>query len=244
MSYSNRLNKTLSNFGLNKNEIAVFNYLLNAGKSSMTDIIKGLVLPRATVYQKVDSLLKKHFVKVQKIKNTTYVELADPESIKKIIRQKAEKYFDNYNYFKRIYPEFMNNYNLLNSQTKVLYFEGVEGIRKMILDFEMNSKSKNIYGFTSVDISNILGETCIKKYHQKFIKKNYIDHFIISNDKINRKYINELPKNKLYKENRIKVKILDKKIYNPKVTVSIYDDKYAVFHMNKNNLFGVIIINK
>lgn len=239
------INSVLKQLDLNDKEIKIYISLLQSGPSSVQNISRATSISRSTVYQRLENLKKLGVVFFEHGEKGQVMKAIHPEKLKEIIESRVEKSKRLASEYENILPELVNIYQPTSTKAKVIHFEGIEGIRRMIYNYEMEAKDRNIYGYTVETISNLLGSEFIKKYHDKFIKKNYRDHFIMSDNAENKKYFDFLisGKSKLFNEKRIIVKTLPQDKFLPKVTTSIYDDKYAIALMKEAKPFGVIIQN-
>lgn len=231
---------------LNDKEIRVYLSLLESGASSAQNIARSTSIPRSTVYQRLENLKDLGFVNFEVGENGKVFRAVKPDKLKEIIDKRVEKSKKLADDFSKILPELESIYHPKETKAKIMHFEGIKGLQRMIYNYEMEAKSKNIYGYTTNRIERILGKEFIKKYHRKFIQKNYRDHFIISDSKENKDYISLLKSDKfrLYNEKRIEVKVLPTKMFDPKVSISIYDDKYSISLMKGGKPFGVLIQNQ
>jgi len=235
--------KILRKLGLNKKEAKIYLSLIKSGPGSVQDISRSTSINRSTIYQRLENLKGKGLVIFEKGEKGIIIRAIHPSKIEEVIKKKVTKAKKLQNEYKDILPNLLSLFQPETAEAKFMHFEGVKGLRRMIYDFEMEAQDKNLYGYTTIKITNILGNKFIKKYHKKFFEKEYIDHFIISDNEENEDYIRNVTNSKLFKRKRIIVKTLPKDIFNPSVSVSIYDDKYAISLMKEGIPFGVIIQN-
>ena len=238
------INKTLKRLGLNDKEIRIYLSLIQTGPSPVQNISRATSISRSTVYQRLENLRERGLVIFEQGTKGTVVRAIHPRKLKELITKRVEESTKLADSFEKILPELLNLYQPITTKAKVMHFEGVEGLQRMIYNYEMEAKYKKIYGYTTVRIDYVLGKDFIKKYHQKFFTKGYIDHFIISNNKENQSYLKSVKGSTLYKTKRIFVRKLPQKVFDPKVSVSIFDDKYTISLMKAGKPFGVIIQNQ
>jgi sugar-specific transcriptional regulator TrmB len=235
---------TLKQFNLSDNEVRIYLSLLQTGPSSIQSISRATLIPRSTVYQRIESLLDKGFLVEEVGEKGQIVRAINPSNLREIVDKRVKKSRKLKHNFESILPELTSLYKPASSKTKVMHFIGIEGLQRMIYNHEMEAENKNIYGYTTNQISDILGQNFIWKYHEKFLKKGYTDHFIMSKNKKNKEYFDTINELEVFKKGKIRVRTLPEKTFNPKVTVSIYDDKYAIAQVVKGKPFGVIIQNE
>ncbi|MBU0975247.1 MAG: helix-turn-helix domain-containing protein [Patescibacteria group bacterium] len=238
------VNSVLKQLELNDKEIKVYLALIQSGPSSVQNISRVTSISRSTVYQRIENLKKAGLVIFEFGDKGQVVRAIHPDKLKEIIEKRVEESKKLSAEFDSILPELANIYQPTSTKAKILHFEGKDGIQRMIYDYEMEAKSRNLYGYTTIMLDKITGKEFNRKYHKKFYKKGYKDHFLMSDSKGSRAYFTEVKSYWLYKEGRIFVRKLPQSIFNPKVNVSIYDDKYSIALIKKGKPFGVIIQNE
>ena len=238
--------QVLKKLDLNEKEVKLYLSLLQSGPSSIQNLSRSTSIPRSTVYQRIENLKEEGLVYLEIGEKGKIVKAIAPRKLKELIDKKVEKSKQLSDDFEKILPELSNLYQPKETKAKLMHFEGIKGLQRMILNYEMEAKNKNFYGYTTSKIESVLGDPFINQYHSKFISKNYNDSFIISDSQENKEYIKLLKsgKFKLYNEKRIEVRSLPQKMFNPKVSISIYDNKYAIALMKEGKPFGVLIQNQ
>jgi len=231
----------LKNLGLNEKEVKIFITLLQTGPSTVQNLSKATSISRATIYQRLENLRELGLVVFELGEGGKVVRAVHPKYIKDMVSERVEKSQRLRKDLNDVYPELVTLFQPTSVKAKMLHFEGVSGLQRMIYNYEMEANSKDLYGYTTIEIDAILGKEFIKKYHKKFLEKGYRDHFILSNNQQNSSYISSAKNTKLYKRKRISVRILPQDVFDPKVSVSIYDDKYSIALMKAGKPFGVII---
>ena len=234
----------LKQLGLNDKEVEIFLSLLKSGPISVQQLARLTNISRSTVYQRLDTLNAQGLIVFERGEKGVMVRTVTPKEVGKIIEERIAKTQKLLSEFNVILPQLEDIYQPNFSKTKVMYFEGVKGLQQMIYNYDMEAKNKNLYGYTTVAINKVLGMSFIKKYHEKFLKKGYRDHFIMSDNKENKEYLKTVKDSKLFIMKKIFVRKLPEKIFNPKVSVSMYDDKYTISLMRGGKPFGVIIENQ
>lgn len=238
------ITKLLKELELNTKESKIYLSLLQIGPSSIQKISEATALPRSTVYQRVESLKKSGFINEEIGQKGRVIHPISPDDLLSLVKERAKESEKKVKIFENVLPKLNSFYQPSTTKAKVMHFEGVKGLQRMIYDHDMESKDKNLYGYATLDMNKVLGDKFMKKYHKKFYDKGYIDHFIMSDKEENQKFFKWEKQYKLYKENRVFVRKLPQTIFDPKVSVAIYDDKYSISHMKEGTPFGVIIQNQ
>ncbi|MFC1780348.1 helix-turn-helix domain-containing protein [Patescibacteria group bacterium] len=239
------ISTVLKQLSLNDKEIEIYLALIQSGPASVQNISRSTSISRSTVYQRLENLQKAGLVNFEFGGKGKVVKATQPDKLKEIIENRVEDSKKLANDFSDILPELSNLYQPTTTKAKVMYFEGVEGLKRQIMNYDMEAKSKDLYGFATMSMVPVLGRSFIVNvYHKKFWTNGYRDHYVMSDCKENLKFFKNVKTSKLYVNKRIFVKKLSKKVFNPKVNVAIYDDKYSVQLMKEGKPFGVLIQNK
>lgn len=113
--------KIFQQIGLNEKEAKVYMASLSASASSIAQLAKKSGLKRPNTYLVIDDLLKKQLlIKSPKGKKTLY-KPATPQELHNKINQTKEN-------FEKILPELQETYQAQNSQPKIRFYEGKQGI--------------------------------------------------------------------------------------------------------------------
>jgi HTH-type transcriptional regulator, sugar sensing transcriptional regulator len=122
------ITKTLTQLGLNEKEAKIYLACLELGTASILEISKKSDINRATAYYIIDELKKKELiVQTTKKKKKLFI-AADPGEIMKIIREKESL-------LKSIMPDLNALNNISIKKPKIRFYEGDEGMIKVIKDF-------------------------------------------------------------------------------------------------------------
>ncbi len=236
---------SLKQFGLKEKEIKIYLALIQSSPSTVQNISRLTSIPRATVYQRLENLKKIGLIDFVIDSTGKLIKAIHPKYLISLAQKRVEKSIKLKDNIMNVMPDLLSIYQPIESKAKVMHFEGIQAVRRMIMNYDMEAKDKNLYGYATYEMTEILGKNFIyEQYHKKFFKKGYIDHFIMSDCKENKKYFNWVKNYKLYKKGRIIVKKLPEKLFNLRVNVAIYDDKYSISLMKGGKVFGVLIQNK
>lgn len=227
----------LQKLGLNEKDVKVYLAALELGYSSAQNIAKKAGVNRATTYFIIEGLTKKGLMtEIEKDKKTFFA-AEDPSSLGVIIDKKAKEAEEVKNVFKEILPQLESIYNLAAEKPKIRYYEGIDGIRAMRMEFiNLSSTEKEIVGFISLDK--------LLKYfpkHEQEITIKRIDKKIKSRILYTNKVgaIENATDEKLLREARY----IPTDKFNFTSDISIYGDRISMIFL-KEKLGGVIIESK
>ncbi|NTW30463.1 MAG: hypothetical protein HGA33_04235 [Candidatus Moranbacteria bacterium] len=112
----------LRKLGFSDNEAAVYLAALELGEASVQRISQKAKLKRTTVYGIVETLRERGLLKTTKNRKKTLYFAEDPRRLKELARE-AERTADS------ILPSLLAITNLIDHKPKILFFEGIEGIK-------------------------------------------------------------------------------------------------------------------
>ncbi len=204
----------LQTIGLGKNKAEIYLSLLAKGKSSVMSISKNTGIHRANVNDSLNSLVNLGLVSYLNIEEKKYFIANDPDSLRLLIKQKEEKLNSIFQQLKS-YPE--------KTENKAQFFEGIEGIKKVMEDMLLIGEKIQTYGIPE-SVSVILGGY-IDDYHKRRINARIsIQHIYNENAKERIDFLNKLP--------FTEAKYLPSE-YNAPTTTVIYGNKVAFWIWSK-----------
>jgi sugar-specific transcriptional regulator TrmB len=202
------LPQVLTNLGLNDKESKVYLACLELGTSSILEIAKKSGVNRGTIYYIIEELKQKQLIsQTTKKKKVLYI-AAEPSELMGLIKSKEEMLLS-------VLPDLNALNNLSVKKPKIRYYEGIEGIVKVIKN-SLNAK-KEILSFANNTQFNALIEA-EPDYLTKRIKKN-ISVKLISPDSPDM-----LPWVKADKKELRQTKLISSKMYPFNIEIDIYDN--------------------
>ena len=210
----------LTNLGLSENEAKTYLATLELGQSSAQTIAQKARIKRTTAYSILEGLVKKDFIlKVKKEDHHQY--LAENPKIL------AERFKAHQKSFENVLPELEAIHNKREIKPKVLFFEDMEGIRK-VYDDTLQENPEEILEFNTSEIFKAFDKFPLDYVEER--KKKKIHALRIGpKDKLYSKRAQkdkeELSQTKLIKDFSIPIEI---NIYNNKVAFMSYADKIGL----------------
>jgi sugar-specific transcriptional regulator TrmB len=232
------LNKTdlLKELGLSDKEVTVFTASLQHGQQTSNVIAKKTNLARSTVGFIFEELIKKGFASKQTKNNSTFYSAINPKHLEHLVLDKIGNAKKLYSDFKETLPFLLSLQNKFSSVPKVRYFEGVEGLCRMLDDFcEKDQTVLYISGHNMMHpkIRKYTYETYLP-ISNKHINKNKI---ILNDGKLSREY------SKIAKKAYDEFIFVDDKKCRFTLTTAIYGNKVAFWSYDPSDMSGVIIEN-
>lgn len=220
-----KIEKTIQDYGLSEKEAKIYISLLQVGPAAVQKIADKSSLARSTVYEILDSLIKRGLVNTYLKKKVKYF---SPEEPDKLVRQ-AQNQVDS---LKNALPELEAITGLSRQKPTVRFYQGKEQI-KLILE-EILNEAQELYSFAvAEDLLTILGD-----YHKWFLTqrlKKKIPLKLILKDSKTAKERQELGQKELRQ-----VKIVPNK-YDFHGLIYIWKNKTAMFSLT--NDFTAIVID-
>ncbi|NTW15661.1 MAG: hypothetical protein HGA38_04845 [Candidatus Moranbacteria bacterium] len=114
----------LKRLGLSENEARIYLSALELGEASVARISQKARMKRTTVYGLMDSLRERGLIKTVRNGNKTLYRAEDPRKLEEMTAESAR-------IAQSILPSLLAIANFIDRKPKVLYFEGMEGIKDL-----------------------------------------------------------------------------------------------------------------
>lgn len=224
--------KILQKTNLTSTQAEIMDYLLQTEESKASTIAAKIKKSRAIVYRDLEELIDLGLVKKKEKSNQITTFTAEhPSKLEKLMEQREKNLENDKKEFNNFLPDLVSAYNLNHNRPGIKFYEGDEGIKKVLED-TLESKTE-IY--TIADTGSIKGnikkinETYVKQREKKEIKKRLIvpesakDRFEGGGDE--------------YTD----IRFLNEDYYDFKTGMQIYDGKVSYQTLDADNKIGVII---
>jgi len=140
----------LKNIGLTDGEIKVYDALLKLGQGKVSDIVSESGLKRGDAYNKLYDLKAKGFIEEFTKEGKLHFRLEHPSKIQDYIDSKIKKLNSSKSMISSILPDIVSEYNLVRGKPGISFFEGIEGIKKVLDDTLYNNPDKKLLTFSDV----------------------------------------------------------------------------------------------
>ncbi len=218
--------------GLSPTQADILAYLFQKKEGKASQIARAIKKSRTIVYKDLDEMTALDIVeKIDKPNQVSIFRLGHPSYLEKFFDQKEQEIKKDRKLFISYLPDMISAYNLLNNKPGIKYYEGKDGIKKILWD-SLNSKTE-IY--TISDTKSVrknlkeLNEEYIKKRKQKGIKKRLIVPISAKKDFTTTK------------SEFTEIRFLDEKYHNFKTGLQIYDNKISYQTLAPDKMIGVLI---
>jgi sugar-specific transcriptional regulator TrmB len=216
--------------GLSEVEGKVYIALLELGGGYVSSVARKAAVPRVNCYHTLENLAAKGLVNFVTKNRIRYYTAEPPQKIVSILDGRT-------NYARKILPELLSITNTLALKPKIKYYEGMEGVKNILLD-TLTAK-KELLGYSNLKhVAELFGDF-VKDYAMQKMKRQIRTRMICPSSEESFNYIkNNYPKN--FPQELIEILFVNPKEFWFENEITIYDDKVAVISLNKDELNGMI----
>ncbi|MBU1083367.1 hypothetical protein KKE14_02945 [Patescibacteria group bacterium] len=232
------IKKILGPAGLSDSEAGVFLATAQIGPETANKIANKAGQNRASVYDILRRLSHKGLIKQTTQRKIRQYEAVEPSIILRKLKEQKEEQIA---LFQQLQPELAAIYGDHYDQPSISFYEGLEGIKTILLDiFDTPNVTENI-AYASADyLSAGFDKKFLEKYWQKRVALRIPARGIMPATSAAESLFTE---EKNIKELR-RVKFVPADKYKFTNEIDIYGDKIAIISLDKDNLYGVIIKSK
>ncbi len=152
--------ETLEDIGLRDKKARVYLACLELGVASASEIAKMARISRTTIYEILNDLVLSGLISSSPKERGTLYSAESPEHLKELIKQKEKD-------INRILPELRSLFNLHETKPRVLFYEGVQGVRALFTE-TLLANDTTLRALLSVsDFNAFLGKEWFQEYTKK-----------------------------------------------------------------------------
>ena len=231
----NKLKQLLLDIGLAENESMLLIVLFQEGGLKVSDIAKKASLNRTTTYGIIKSLSKRRLIDSYTEYGIAKHKAIEPELLLAYVDRQQENLKNKKEDLKKIMPDICKLHINNEILPSVVFFEGIEGVKRAYEDTLTNNKSKKIHVFSGPDaIFKQLGKDYIKYYVNKRKRLGIKCYQIASSTPI----VQMVQKND---EESLRVTKLIFSMSSFDTEIVIYDTKIAMFSFKDKHLLALVI---
>ena len=237
------INEQLKEFGLSDKETMVYIILLQLGTASAQEIAKTSELNRSTTYVVLDSLLNRGLINISEQTDRRIYTAISPELLLQKTADLIKKYSKIEKDIQSIIPDLQSLSKNLKRRPRILFFEGLEGVKSVYEDILSCESGTIMRSFDDSaawkKIKSNYYENICKKRIARGIKTKSIQPIISSADKNTLVLKNSKTKNNtsdeiIYIQNDKYSFTSNLSIYENKVILISPQDEYAVIIENED----------
>jgi sugar-specific transcriptional regulator TrmB len=232
--------KLLISLGLTSVQAEILSCLLENKAQRASNIAKKTKRPRGVVYKGLEELISLKLASKKDGKaGITIFSAEHPANLEQILDKKEKDLAKAKSDFNSFLPDLVSAYNLISNKPGVKFYEGEEGLRKVLED-TLTSKTEiclllNRESLNKEETFKEVNALFKKKREQLGIKKKII--------RIEREPLHE-PNTGLDYEKITAIRYLDKTCPPFKSSIQIYDNKISFQVINQEQIISIIIEDK
>lgn len=226
----------LKNIGFTPDQIKIYETLLEYGQLPASTIASRSKVSRVITYKILDQLVSFGIAeKIETPKSIATFKPTDPENLRKMIEQKQSEVTSFKNACETAIQLIRPRYNLLTNKPGVLFYEGIDGVKKVLED---SLYAEGII-YQYVDIEAVINNfSKINTEHAaKRVKSVIQKKVLVTDSPIARTYFKD------HKDDLVDVHFIGKEKIPFGSSMQIYDNKisYITIGNNSDELIGIII---
>lgn len=231
-------NELIAKSGLSKDQADMYSTLLEGGHMTARKLSLKTGLKRGLAYKVLDQLVEQGLVeKNDKLSKVALFFPSHPSKIKEVLKKRQEEIASAESALGGVMNQMVSTYNLISGKPNVQFFEGLDGVWKVLDDSLTSSETIDAYS----DIESI--EKYIPEINKKYVEKR--NKLEIKK----RGLILDTPKARKLLEG-YHANITDNRFIKCSLTpnqtqtiIQIYDSKVSFITLGDNVMFGTIIEN-
>jgi len=220
--------KLLSAAGLNEKEALIYEQMLASGQATATQIYRKTPFKRGLVYKLLDQLTEKQLIqKIELPGRSVLFRVEHPVKITELVDNEAEKLRQYQKSIEKLLPQLVSHYNLAFNKPGIQFFEGEEGIKKVIFDT-----------LTAKDVIYTYAAAINAAYIKKRARLGLNKKVIAIDSPFARNFFSQ------YHKAITDTRFLDYRAYPFSSVMQIYDDKVAYISLSEETHVAVLIADK
>lgn len=235
------LKSILQKIGLTEKDSEVYLACLELGTQPASVIAKKAGLKRPTTYLILEGLLKRGLVSEYTGSNVKFFTAVSPEYLLNYVEKQRRELTSHQRELEQYLPQFQSLSNPYSLNPKVRFYEGVEGVERVMDDTLTASPKNGILTFSSID--RWLIHEGLSEYIKNYARRRSVDKKIPL-----RGIVIDTPMARQYLEQDYtgdteitQTRWFPKEISNFHNEINIYDNKVAICSIGRHELLGVII---
>lgn len=235
--------KLLINLDVKPEEAKLAQLLFENGPLTPTQLSKHSGINRVTIYEYLKHLSEINLVTQSVTGKRKQYALSHPRVLKKLVTKRKEKLNTQEELINNSFGELIERFNATSGKPGISWFDGIEGIQTMLLDYAEENISGSVVGFSNTQlIEQAYTPAFLKKFIKKKITNEITGRYIVAEPDIKniniyfKKYYIDVPK-----KYTPKIKYLNRTNSFFDTEINIYDDKISFIKIKPPAYFGVII---
>jgi sugar-specific transcriptional regulator TrmB len=234
---SDRLITLLSTFGLEDEEAKIYEFLLRNGQSSASDISHALSIPRTTIYRLVEKLVLTQIAKEVITPKGRAFEAGSIEDLSVIVKQRESELDNLKDSFKEI-KKSVSNISIPDfAKTKILSYKGIEGLKQITWN------SKNAKGELRIIEKSTMDQFLDYGFSER-TRTEFLLNKVHVKEITNATQLNGWTDIKQFVTDFWECKYIPASLFEIRFEILIYNDVYAMYNYENNDIVGIEIYNQ
>lgn len=233
--------KSLLDLGLTYPQSVIYEFLVKEGLQKAGFIAQKTQYKRGLVYKVLEELEKMQLVrKTQGPKFVGVFEACHPVVLKDFAEKREQEAKNARLSMESIISSIISDFNLSSDKPGVIFYEGIEGIKKVLTDALEDNPEKSIFCFSDVEgYATHLGGWNKKFFTPQREEKKIFEKVIAPNSQKAMDFMQGLQTSWL-----TETMFIDHKPFPFATEINIYNNKISIVTFSTKGLIGVIIENK
>ena len=220
--------------GLSPEQAKIYEALLKTGHMTAGKISSQTGLKRGLTYKILAELATLNLLEKEEIPGkVARFTLKHPNKIKELAQKREQQAKDAQTALESVLPSIISYFNLLSGMQGVLYFEGKEGVMKVLED-SLTAK-ETIMTIGDVEAIALYADDINREYVKKRKARGIQKQGIVLDSKFSREFF------KNYDRAVTETRFISHKLYPFKSIIQIYNNKISYMTLTAERLSGVII---
>ena len=224
----------LTNAGLSKEQASVYQLLMQGGLTPAGVISKKTALKRGLTYKVLEQLINQGLVqKRDDLGKITLFQASHPGVLRKLTETKAEEVKNAQVSLESVMGKMVSDYNLVTGKPNVQFFEGLDGVRR-VLDDSLSATGE-IYSYADIESIEKYIHDVNEKYVEKRDKFNVKKKAILLDTPFARDFLKD------YHKQTTDIRLIKQDSSPFHSVMQIYDNKISYITLSDKEMIGVII---
>ncbi len=229
--------KVLLRADLTPSQAEILEYLYQNKEAKASEIAKKIKRSRAIVYKEVEELANIGVIERIDAPNKVSVFRANhPSQLQKLLDSRENKLKKDRELLNNYLPDMISGYNLTHNKPGVRFFEGMDGIKKVLWD--TLSSQEAIMAYSDIEAIDKYANKLNKEYVEKRKKLGVKKRGIVKDSPFSRNFL------KNYFTDITENRFISGELFPFNTLLQIYDNKIAYATLSKESMIGVIIEDK
>ncbi len=227
----------LIQIGLSKEQASVYEALIQGGLIPARSITHKTGIKRGMVYKVLEQLIEMGLVeKKENIAKIAMFFPLHPNGLRKILEKRDQEIKAVETSLNSVINKISSDYNLISGKPNVQFFEGLEGMKK-VLDDSLSTQTE-IYSYADIESIQKYIPDINTEYVKKRDKFNIKKKAILLDTPFARNFLKD------YFKNVTDIKLIKTLAVPFQTVMQIYDNKVSYITLSEKEMIGIIIEDK